>query len=62
MQAYKVSVYSRAPSPNLEAPVFYWYREGSEEEKKKGKHIAVQDIITEKELEIRLRKRVDYDC
>lgn len=55
--AVAVSVFSRVPDCPTSSPAFYWYREGNESEKKRGQHIVIEDILDEKSLEIRLRKR-----
>lgn len=52
LQDVRISVFSRVTnSPHL----YNWYRVGSESERKSGKHIVIEAILNETELNQRLR-------
>ncbi len=51
--AVNVSVFSQIPNTSH----FNWYREGTEEEKKRGQHIVVDDILDLGQLNKRLTRR-----
>ena len=44
------------PNSPPQNPEFFWYREGTELEKKEGHHIVIDDILDEDELNLRLKR------
>ncbi len=55
VDSVKVSVYSRVPGSPCSQPLFYWYKEGTEADKKAGHHIIVDDILDEEQLLTRVK-------
>jgi len=51
-----VNVFSMVPNSPPQNPEFFWYREGTELEKKEGHHIVIDDILDEDELNLRLKR------
>ena len=54
----RVSVFQRVSDSPFNAPLYKWYKEGSETEKKQGRHIVVERILSEAQLMTKLQECV----
>jgi len=52
----RVFVYAKVRQSCPTFPLYYWFRVGTLEEKKRGHHIVIEDILDEKELNERLTR------